>query len=1129
LTLGSVVDPGDDTVTNYRVYWGDGLFDDYTPVQITSMLGVVTHTYVDDDPTGTMADLHTIMVDLTDEDGTFTAGTKNLTVHNLDPTAITVSVPSINEGSMGTITVTSVSDPGTADTFTYSFVVKKNMVTFATSGGFVASNSFAFTPDDMDPGFTWTVEVQAKDDDGGLSPIDMQSINVVDVAPTVRIISFTPNPVNENSSTTMVFRLVDPGLGDLAATGQVSVNWGDGSLPTIINSGPQLAALQAGSTVSLMHTYVDDNPPGTSSDPYAVIFTSVQLSPMLNFPGMGLDGLSIPNIVTVNNLAPTGVFLTSTPSVPAGSPVSVNWIAQSDPSPDDVPGLRYTYFIDGNANNMLDLGEEIIPAVTFGDGTYAGSTSSASAVIPGSYFVTPGVYRVASMLLDDDGGVVTSFQNINVTPVSFRVANMTPTDTGFVITFNRAADTVPVNLYAGRISTAPFLSTDTADVTLTGSGGVGNVKGSIVWNAARTSFEFIKTGGVLVAANYSILLESGNTAFQDLIGDDLDGNNDNLAGDNYTANFNVAASAARIVSIPDFSRGATTTNGQVISLPFGNSPLGIPITLSDGLNISAVDLDVVYDPNLLDITSVVAGADTPGWTVTVNLMTSGRAIITLFNVSGLTAGSKEIARIMANVDAGAAYGASEILRIENLAVYEFGNPTAVASKADSGIHKAIFVGDVNASGFYSGLDAGWIAEVRVGLFTGFGDYPLTDPVVCADVTQNGVIDGLDSSWVSQKGLLAALRPEIPNIPAGMLPLQSSVDPTLAIPLNVLGSQGQFVNVPLNITDSAVGLNGFNVVVNYITAILDLNAGLNAGSISVSGIFAMEGGWTLDSYVDETTGFAALSYYRIGDSTSGAGEIGNFNYYISPLAPVGVTPLDVSGPLLDPPFAYNYVDGSIRILPNGDFDDDGFYNCVDINSLTAAIAGGTNPTAFDLDGDNLVNLADQSLWLAEAGAANLMSMNAYILGDANLDGVVDGSDFNVWNMHKFTVNSAWCDGNFNGDAVIDGGDFNVWNMNKFTSALRPSGIHASTPTAADLETQVIHVGNQAPLEPMAGFRQSPANPIAVDEAVRSMKLPAPDASRNFATTKINRAARKTAAEKPSGQRSEWFDLALEGWE
>ena len=102
-------------------------------------------------------------------------------------------------------------------------------------------------------------------------------------------------------------------------------------------------------------------------------------------------------------------------------------------------------------------------------------------------------------------------------------------------------------------------------------------------------------------------------------------------------------------------------------------------------------------------------------------------------------------------------------------------------------------------------------------------------------------------------------------------------------------------------------------------------------------------------------------------------------------------------------------------------------------LVAEIAGGANNAAFDLSGDGSVDSTDLDLWLAEAGAANLPSGNAYRDGDANLDGVVDVSDFNLWNNNKFTNTAAWCSGDFNADGSIDVSDFNIWNTNKFTSS------------------------------------------------------------------------------------------------
>jgi hypothetical protein len=89
--------------------------------------------------------------------------------------------------------------------------------------------------------------------------------------------------------------------------------------------------------------------------------------------------------------------------------------------------------------------------------------------------------------------------------------------------------------------------------------------------------------------------------------------------------------------------------------------------------------------------------------------------------------------------------------------------------------------------------------------------------------------------------------------------------------------------------------------------------------------------------------------------------------------------------------------------------------------------------YDLNRDGNVNGTDVTLWLAEAGAANLPSQNSYLLGDANLDGTVAGQDFVEWNAHKFTATAAWCSGDFNADGLVDGQDFVIWNAHRLTSA------------------------------------------------------------------------------------------------
>lgn len=77
LNLGAITDPGTDTVTAFSINWGDGNTENFTgnPANTSK-----PHTYAS---TGAK----TITVTLTDEDGTFTGGTKAITVENTPPVA----------------------------------------------------------------------------------------------------------------------------------------------------------------------------------------------------------------------------------------------------------------------------------------------------------------------------------------------------------------------------------------------------------------------------------------------------------------------------------------------------------------------------------------------------------------------------------------------------------------------------------------------------------------------------------------------------------------------------------------------------------------------------------------------------------------------------------------------------------------------------------------------------------------------------------------------------------------------------------------------------------------------------------------------------------------------------------
>ena len=119
----------------------------------------------------------------------------------------------------------------------------------------------------------------------------------------------------------------------------------------------------------------------------------------------------------------------------------------------------------------------------------------------------------------------------------------------------------------------------------------------------------------------------------------------------------------------------------------------------------------------------------------------------------------------------------------------------------------------------------------------------------------------------------------------------------------------------------------------------------------------------------------------------------------------------------------------------DFDHDGDVNGDDIDMLCVAVREGSTNAILDIDGNGLIESPDFSLYLDILGTK---------LGDANLDGVVDVSDFAIWIANKFTSNEpllshvGWSTADFNCDGVTDVSDFSIWNANKFSVALRIAG-------------------------------------------------------------------------------------------
>ncbi len=109
---------------------------------------------------------------------------------------------------------------------------------------------------------------------------------------------------------------------------------------------------------------------------------------------------------------------------------------------------------------------------------------------------------------------------------------------------------------------------------------------------------------------------------------------------------------------------------------------------------------------------------------------------------------------------------------------------------------------------------------------------------------------------------------------------------------------------------------------------------------------------------------------------------------------------------------------------GDFNGDNLLDAHDMDALWSAVRRGSDVGYFDLNGDGTLNQLDVTDLVEDLIGSRM--------GDVNLDGVVDGLDFNIWNDNRFSAcNKSWSDGDLSGDGKVDGSDFNVWLDNRFT--------------------------------------------------------------------------------------------------
>ncbi|MFA6133899.1 MAG: CARDB domain-containing protein [Phycisphaerae bacterium] len=618
---------------------------------------------------------------------------------------------------------------------------------------------------------------------------------------------------------------------------------------------------------------------------------------------------AVPTPTTLNTIdagKPTSAVQALAVQLP-DEPFTVTWAGQDDANGSGVGS--YTVYVSDNGGEWQVWQQD------------TADTSAQFIGVGGHSYAFRSVARDNVGYVEDDPGAIEAATTLDFSQL--RVDRLETTPSGFVVRFRRSLDVSTLNLYDVQAGTY-----GPADLTVVGAT-VGPVAGSLLYDEQARTVTFIKTGGPLAADTYTVTLRSGADAFKDGEGHLLDGDANNVEGGDYVNTVTVEAGTARMLSLPDFTRGP----GQAVNVPATGA--GIPVSIDNGDGILGIDFVLEYDPTMLTVTGVTLASGMPaGWSVERDLGTPGRVAVWVFGQTPLAADARDLVRVSAAIPNGAPYSSAGPIRLENLSI----NEGAISSATDSAVQVVAYLGDATGNHAYSALDAAYLARVGVGLDGGFASYRMKDPVLLADTTGNGGLSSLDASYLARKGV-GLSQPEIPNLP-GVLPaiVEGGPDPLMSVP-NLTAVPGGRVSVPVLLGD-ATGLQAADICLRYDTSLLDLtNADVSLGTLTP--------GWTLTTNVDDAAGEVRLWVYSTNILAGGSGSLVELNFQVSAGALPGQALLDLAdtSSLNEGHLVLTLQDGQVTVrsmtmVPYALTDKALYYKDADGTDVTVTLKGGS---------------------------------------------------------------------------------------------------------------------------------------------------------------------------------------------
>jgi hypothetical protein len=600
---------------------------------------------------------------------------------------------------------------------------------------------------------------------------------------------------------------------------------------------------------------------------------------------------------------------------------------------------------------------------------------------------------------------------------TLQVSSFTSTPTGFEVVFSEAFQTDGLNLYATQ-------SLGPADVSLVGDS-VGAVQGTLVLAESGRSATFVKTGGTLEVDQYTVVLRSALDGWR--AGDDgalLDGDANGVAGGDFSTRFDVTSGAADtvVVGLPDVVRGA----GQEVNLPASGT--GIPLVLSRGTGISGLDLTLVYDRDLLDVTGFTSVV--PGAAPTFN---ASNGFLTLSSSTALTdqGGPLVVGYFTANVPDTAAYKGKHVIDITNLSVFDDTvDPQEIPSIDDDSVHLAAYFGDANGSRSYNSPDATLTQRLIAQLTDGLSGYPLVDPKLLTDITLNGRLQANDTTSI-QRVITQIPVSNVPALLEGVTPpAPAGPDPKLSIPRDLSGAPGDTLTVPvvLEVTEAAgIELSGGDFAISYDASMFSAS-NVQLGSV-LSG-FVPASNTSIPGTVVFTTSGPGTGHLPFGTVTT----LFTMDFTILSGASAGSSAINLrqnSGTTFTSVFANDADLTELTLIPaptNGSDDaTDGLITVTGGDSTpptVSSLSPADDATAVAVDSDLVITFSENVV----KGSGNIVIKRTS--DDSTVQTIAAGDSSVTVNGAMVTVNPSDLAGSTGYYVTIDGGAFKDASDNNF---------------------------------------------------------------------------------------------------